>query len=72
MRSAVLTSIALLSAMVGVTLEGQIRGGSIAGRVTEATESDRPTSRALLRRRRQLRFPLLAGQQRELLETLTR
>ncbi len=36
MRSAVLTSLALLSAMVGVTLEGQIRGGSIAGRVTDA------------------------------------
>ncbi len=35
MRSAVLTSLVLLTAMVGVTLEGQTRSGSIAGRVTD-------------------------------------
>jgi TonB-dependent receptor len=36
MRSAVLTTLVLFTAMVGVTLEGQTRGGSIAGRVTDA------------------------------------
>src|SRR5712692_5446823 len=35
MRSAVLTSLVLLTVMVGVTLEGQTRSGSIAGRVTD-------------------------------------